>query len=318
LSQVDEYIGVAAVLKPMAGRYLKDRAWLYAAFVVFIAVVSSIILLLPYETVYVRDRTYLRLFLGTIIVCLGVFFIGILYNVLTWMHGKGLTGAPEGRLLRTIARSLRAAFSRRLGRILSVFVKDAVYLSKLKERSVTRWSMHLLILGGFIATFVLDLVVTFSLDIVHYEPMLSNGGWAKVWIRDFAFDLAGLMMLAGLVIAAVRRFVVRPKIVRTELSDATSILFLLAVVLGGFILEGMGIAGSIPGHQADGTYSFVGYIFSKAMPATAGQYYDAAWLIHGLMSALLIAYIPFSKLFHMVATPIAIEAEAMLPHEVRA
>jgi nitrate reductase gamma subunit len=31
------------------------------------------------------------------------------------------------------------------------------------------------------------------------------------------------------------------------------------------------------------------------------------------MSALLIAYIPFSKLFHMIATPVAIEADKMLP-----
>jgi nitrate reductase gamma subunit len=34
------------------------------------------------------------------------------------------------------------------------------------------------------------------------------------------------------------------------------------------------------------------------------------------MSALLIAYIPFSKLFHMIATPVAIEADKTLP-EVR-
>jgi nitrate reductase gamma subunit len=53
------------------------------------------------------------------------------------------------------------------------------------------------------------------------------------------------------------------------------------------------------------------------MPASVGQYYDQAWLAHGVLSALLIAYIPFSKLFHMIATPIAIEVEKMLPSEVR-
>ncbi len=298
------------------GRYLKDRAWLYALFVLLVVAVSLIIILLPYETVYVRDRAYLGLFIATIVVSLAVFFFGMLFNFLTWMNGKGLTGTPEDRLLRTLLRSIRFAISRRFGRILSVFMKDALYLSKLKDRSVTRWAMHLLILGGFVATFVLDIVVTFSLDIVKFQPMIDDDGWAKVWIRDFAFDLAGLMMLSGLVIATVRRFVVRPKIVRTEVSDAASILFLLAVVLGGFILEGMGIAGAVPGHRADDTFSFVGYLFSKAMPSTIGQYYDQVWLVHGLMSALLIAYIPFSKLFHMFASPIAIEAEKMLPSGV--
>ena len=295
------------------GRYLKDRTGLYALFVLLVVAASLVILLLPYGTVYVQDRAYLMLFLATVVVCVAIFFFGILYNFLMWMHGKGLTGTPERRLLRTAFRSLRFALSRRFGRMLSVFVKDAIYLSKLKERSVTRWSMHLLILGGFIATFVLDLVVTFSLDIIKYQPMIADDGWAKIWIRDFAFDLAGLMMLAGLLIATVRRFVLRPAIIKTEASDSASIFFLLAVVLGGFVLEGIGIAGTVPGHQSNETYSFVGYLFSKAMPSTVGQYYDQAWLVHGLMSALLIAYIPFSKLFHMVATPIAIEAEKMLP-----
>jgi nitrate reductase gamma subunit len=112
------------------------------------------------------------------------------------------------------------------------------------------------------------------------------------------------------------RFVIRPKIVRTELPDAASVLFLLAVVVGGFLLEGMGIAGRIPGHNSSEVYSFLGYAFSLAMPASVGQYYDQVWLVHGVMSALLIAYIPFSRLFHMIATPIAIEVQELLPSEV--
>jgi hypothetical protein len=199
---------------------------------------------------------------------------------------------------------------------MSAHFKDTVYLSKLKDRSATRWAMHLLILGGFGATFLLDLVVTFSLDFVKWGPMVDPEGWAKLWVRDFAFDLTGAMMLAGLLIAAGRRFLVRPKMLRTELPDATSILFLLAVVVGGFVLEGIGIAGSVPGHASDNAYSFLGYAFSLVTPASAGQYYDQVWLVHAVMSSLLIAYIPFSKLFHMIATPIAIEADRVLPSGV--
>ena len=298
-------------------RYLKDRISLYLLFFGVVLVISLVILLLPYETVYVQDETYLDVFLVVIVACVFVFFLGTLFNVLLWMSGKGLVGTPEGRLLRLLPRTLRFIFSRRFWRILAVFLKDAFYLSKLKGRSFTRWSMHLLILGGFAAMFILDLLVTFSLDFLKYQPMIEDGGWAKLWIRDFGFEIVGLMMLAGLTIAAVRRFILKPKMVRTELPDATSILFLLAVVLGGFILEGIGIAGRIPGHQVDQVYSFVGYAFAQLMPDSAGQYYNQAWLVHGVMSALLIAYIPFSKLFHMIATPIAIEADKMLPSGVR-
>jgi len=293
--------------------YLKDKLWLYVPLFAVVLSACAIILVLPYETVYVRDEVYLDAFLVTVSVCVAVFILGTLYNVLLWMHGKGLSGSPEGRLVDLFKRSVRFFLSRRFGRALSVFLKDALYLSRLKDRSVLRWLMHLLILGGFAVMFVLDLAVTISLDFLKYEPMIADDGWAKLWLRDFGFDLVGTMMLLGLLIAAVRRFVFRPKIVRTELPDAASILSLLAVVLGGFILEGIGIAGDIQGHQIGDEYSFMGYAFSLVTPESLGDYYDEAWLIHGVMSALLIAYIPFSKLFHMIATPIAIEADRMLP-----
>lgn len=298
-----------------SGSHLSERAGLYVLFSAGVALFSAVVLLLPYETVYVRDRAYLTVFLVTVMVCTAVFLLGTMWNALLWMRGKGLTTTPERRLLRVLVMAVRALLSKRLGRALAVLFRDALYLSKLKDRSALRWFMHLMILGGFLAMFALDLLVTFCLDIVKYAPMIEDDGWAKLWFRDFGFDLVGLMMLVGLTIAALRRFAFKPKIVRTELPDAASILFLLAVVLGGFVLEGMGIAGAIPGHESPPEYSFVGYAFSLLMPESFGQHYDQAWLVHGVMSALLIAYIPFSKLFHMLATPLAIEVEGLMTKE---
>ena len=299
------------------GRYLSEKASLYVPFFVAVLLVSLVILVLPYDTVYVRDRTYLRAFLVTIVLCVAVFLLGTLYNILFWMRGKGLVTSPEKRLLGLVWRAARLVLSRMFAKALAVFLRDALYLSKLKGRSLTRWFMHLMILGGFLLMFALDLLVTLSMDILGYSPMIDEGGWAKLWLRDFGFELAGAMMLVGLLVAAARRFALRPKMVRTELPDAASILFLLAVVLGGFVLEAMGIAGGIPGHTIDQEYSFLGYAISLALPASSAEWYDAAWLVHGVMSALLIAYIPFSKLFHMIATPIAIELEGLMSEEAR-
>jgi nitrate reductase gamma subunit len=293
--------------------YLKDRLWLYLPFFGAVLIVCAVILVLPYETVYVQDEAFLDMFLVTVSVCVAIFMFGTLYNILIWMLGKGLSGSAERRLVRVAWKSIKFFLSRRFGRAVSVFLKDGLYLSRLKERSALRWLMHILILGGFAIMFALDLAVTVSLDFLKYEPMIQDDGWAKLWLRDFGFDLVGAMMLVGLLIAAFRRFVVKPKIVRTELPDAASILFLLAVVVGGFVLEGIGIAGNIEGHEIGDQYSFMGYAFSLITPDSLGAYYDEAWLIHGIMSALLIAYIPFSKLFHLIATPIAIEADRMLP-----
>ena len=291
------------------------RLPLYALLAAVISLFTAIILLLPYETVYVRDEAYLSFFLAVIVICCAVFVLGIASNALLWMRGRGLVGTPEARLVRTLYAALRVILSRKLWRSLRVFVVRAFYISDLRAVGFSRWLAHFLILGGCAAMFVLDLIVTVSLDVLRYGPMIDEDGWAKLLVRDFAFDLVGLAVLVGLCMAVVRRYMVRPKQVRTDASDTVSILFLLAVVAGGFVLEGMGIAGQIPGHTANTEYSFVGYILSLGMPASAGEYYDAAWLVHGVMSALLIAYIPFSKLFHMIASPLAIEVDDMLSEE---
>jgi len=300
------------------GVYLRERAWLYLPFLSATALICAVILALPYDTVYVRDRTYLSAFLVIVVMCTMVFLFGTLFNVLTWMRGKGLVTSAERRLLRSALKAVRLLLSKSFAKATAIFVRDALYLSKLKERSVSRWFMHIMILGGFVLMFLLDLVVTLCLDIVKCEPMILEDGWAKLWIRDFGFEIAGAMMLLGLVIAAIRRFGLRPKELRTELPDAVSILFLLAVVFGGFVLEAMGIAGSIPGHEQHTEYSFLGHSLALIMPASSGNLYDAAWLVHSVMSALLIAYIPFSKLFHMIATPVAIELEGLLAEEASA
>jgi len=300
------------------GAYLSERAWLYLPFFSATTLICAVILALPYDTVYVRDRAYLSAFLVIVVICTLIFLFGTLFNILAWMRGKGLVTSAERRLLNLTLRAMRFVLSKSFARATAIFLRDALYLSKLKERSVSRWFMHFMILGGFVLMFFLDLVVTLFLDIVRYEPMILEDGWAKLWIRDFGFEVAGAMLLLGLVIATIRRFGLRPKELRTELPDAVSILFLLAVVFGGFVLEAMGIAGSIPGHEQHTEYSFLGHALALIMPASSGDFYDAAWLVHGVMSAMLIAYIPFSKLFHMIATPIAIELEGLLAREVPA
>ena len=289
---------------------------LYIALAVLIAVFTAAVLLLPYDTVYVQEEAYLLWFLVVMSVCFAVFLLGVTANVLLWMRGKGLVGTPESRLLLLVSRAFRMAFSRRLPGLLRAFLKEAMYISKLRSLSRSRWLAHFLILGGFAVMLVLDIVVTICLDLFSWGPMIESDGWAKLLVRDLAFDIAGLMMLVGLCMAIMRRFVLRPKQLLTESADVASLSFLLFIVAGGFVLEGMGIDGAIPGHESDNAYSFVGLAFSYVTPDSAGQYYDQAWLVHGVLSALFVAYIPFSKLFHMIAAPITITLERLATREV--
>jgi nitrate reductase gamma subunit len=82
------------------------------------------------------------------------------------------------------------------------------------------------------------------------------------------------------------------------------VLFLLFVVVSGFVVEGMRIAGS--GMQPFHAVSFVGYAFALFIPArdwlgTAA--YEVLWQVHVLGSCLFLAYIPLKRLIHSCATP---------------
>jgi hypothetical protein len=87
--------GMSSTTEP-AGRWP-----LYLILVVLLSAFTSVVLLLPYDTVYVQDRAYLQWFLVVIIVCVVFFVIGVVSNALLWMRGRGLVGTPESRLLRT-------------------------------------------------------------------------------------------------------------------------------------------------------------------------------------------------------------------------
>jgi nitrate reductase gamma subunit len=80
---------------------------------------------------------------------------------------------------------------------------------------------------------------------------------------------------------------------------------LLIVVIGGFVQEGIGMTSNLPSHDSPGIYSFVGAAFSAVLPSVSMETYSQLWFVHAIASLALIAYIPFSKLFHSFAAPLA-------------
>lgn len=282
---------------------------------VILVIVSSVILALPYSNTYLgdygADEIYLNLFVYLAVVSTAVLILGLFYNVMIWMEGR-VTDAdpaahPAKKFFISLRRLCRSIFSRDFGTILRSFLLDVILLRKFWKISKIRWILHGLILIGFIGMLLLDIIVTFALEVFEQRSFTDPTGWGKLWIRDFGFDLFGLMILVGLVGAVIRRFVIRPRQLVTGAEDILSVLLLLIVVLSGFVLEGIGMASRIPGHESPELYSFVGYAFSAISPSVSVDAYAQLWFMHALVSLALIMYIPFSKLFHMFAAPLAMQ-----------
>lgn len=282
--------------------------------------VTFVILSLPFEDTYIGesgvDGAYETAFVVMAAAATIILLLGLFYNAMAWMEGR-LSGIGDdvprsGKLVISVRRFLGAVFSRDFARQLRIFVSEGLLLNKLRRISKFRWLFHAFILFGFLGIFLLDIVATIGVDLLKAGSFTDPLGWGKLWIRDFGFELFGLMLLIGLIAAAGRRFIQRPKQLVTGQEDVMSILLLLLVVLSGFILEGIAMTSHMPGHESPWAYSFVGAAFAQVLPAVSVQVYAQLWLVHAAISVAFIAYIPFSKLFHLFAAPLAIQLEGIV------
>ncbi len=134
--------------------------------------------------------------------------------------------------------------------------------------------MHLLIVIGA----GLLLFVT-AMDVIsHYVVDFSHGGTYLAF--SFLGDLGGVLLLIGVAIALVRRYIQRPDRLDSTPDDAIALALVVIVVLTGFILEGARIAAAAsPSEWA--RWSFLGYSFSKifsgASPGTQLAWYQSLW-----------------------------------------
>ena len=191
-------------------------------------------------------------------------------------------------------------------RMRQTLMDDVILHRSLLSVSGFRWFKHTLIFWGFSLMFGVEIVAVFV------REALPAFGLPDVWedlghpVRlafDFAYDLTGLMVLVGCILALAWRLKVNGT-PEQKFTDTPTALFLFFVVISGFLLEGARIAGT--GGDAVNAASFVGVIFAKLFDgggALDGGIHDGLWFIHVLGSCAFIAYVPVKRLIHSCATP---------------
>ena len=113
-------------------------------------------------------------------------------------------------------------------------------------------------------------------------------------------DLLGLSGIICSIIFFVRRLIVKDKGFDTKNEDYISLIIIFAIYCSGFLVEGARIAIMGPEYSK---FSPIGGIISHFFPASAGVL-NAIWQIHFIIVLLLIAYIPYSKMFHLITAPL--------------
>jgi nitrate reductase gamma subunit len=109
-------------------------------------------------------------------------------------------------------------------------------------------------------------------------------------------------------IAIARRYLVAEVKRVTSAEDLLFLFLFLFIVITGFFLEGIRLAALQPQNM---DYSYVGTWFSGLVgevwknPFTQ---YRRVWILHTGAVLFLIAYLPFSKFFHMISAQVSVAA----------
>ena len=207
-----------------------------------------------------------------------IFLLGIWFHVSIW-----LAGTKRNKL----------SFSKT--GIINL-LKDGLFGRRILKGDFFAGLMHVFIMWGFIGLFAGTVLSTTDYWLIHF---LSGNTYLSY---SFCLEIFGLMFIAGLLIAFVRRYIARVSRLENRSQDFWILILLFACGLTGFMVEGARLAVQMPEWES---YSFAGVIFSFLISSKdqAAALYPFIWWLHILVSLFLIAWFPFSKLFHSLAAP---------------
>ena len=185
-----------------------------------------------------------------------------------------------------------------IGRRIKTVIKETFSHGRILRDKLPGWS-HFVIFWGFVimlfGTFIVALQADFGLQIFYGNFYL---------ILSLLMDLGGFFALAGIVVFAWRRYVQKPDRLDNRKDDGWALLLIGAILFTGFIVEGLRIAATGDPWVA---WQPVGYVVSLLFSGMTVEQMQAwhkfLWWFHMMIAMAFIAYIPYSKLVHIILIP---------------
>ncbi len=249
------------------------------------------------------------------IVSLIIFLVGLVMGFSVWLTGS-LPGEgsanPLYKGLKLLGHALMTIFSLKIALIIRAMILDVLLQRRLYRQSKARWLIHSLIFLPFVFRFTWGLVALMA--------SLWKPEWPWVWAMidknhagtAFLFDLTGIMVLFGVTLAVIRGLLKRSDSLPGLPRQGYLALGLLGGILViGYVTEGVRIA--MTGAPGDAQSAFVGYGLSLLFLGASGltEAYGYIWYIHAMLAGAFVAYLPFSRLFHIIMAPVVLAMNAV-------
>ncbi len=220
-----------------------------------------------------------------------IFGYGVYQRILSWKKGK-----PDDERLSNPAYRL-------------FFTIKELILQKSVRESRFPAIFHSFIFYSFIV-----LLITTSIIALDYDFGTSLFKGCVYIFFTVAAEIAGVLILVGVLMAAKRRYIDKPETLETGFADTLALLLLALIVVTGFVAEGVRI--SVAGDMWQ-MFSPVGRwtssLFSNLSVQQGEALHKNVWWFHTILVFGWIAVIPYTKFFHLVLLPANIFFSKMKP-----
>jgi nitrate reductase gamma subunit len=293
------------------------------------------------------------------LIMLGLFALEVLFILSVWLRSR-VPGVPaEASRWRKLGAAagiaLGIVFSRRIWTLLRSLLVDGMVHQRLYQKNVRRWLAHIMVFGSFLLLGILStitgVVVEFlplfgmSPEQAASLPLIGQTFHADVWWVALVNELLGLVVLAGMILIIVRRYVAKDPQLRTITADHIMISLLTLVAVGGFLAETFrlladyttpaGLFAPDPSMLSPDKFpavliptwgpqwGFLGYALAwlfgllKIGPETWAVLHNLFFWLHFAVVTALLYYLPFSRFIHIIMSPVIVAYNTMLEREGR-
>jgi len=300
-----------------------------------------------------------------------IFLLAFVFKASGWFTkeiGRGARKFTSSQRITSAAKGILGIFfSAKIVLVLKAVLVDVLLQARVFKEDVWRWLAHMLIFYGFMLLLLLHALESQISEVIFADY------YATVNPFFFLRDFFGAMVLTGVGMAALRRYVRKPRRLRTGPRDHYAIAILALIMLSGIGLLGLKItshgefmimvedyaglddeeeiqaleavwvqdygvvsAGLQPPFDEDlletgrevhesncldchapAQWAFTGFAAAKIIKPIA-IWLDRIggvtilWYIHIIACFAGLAYLPFSKMFHIICTPLSLIASRVM------
>lgn len=225
-----------------------------------------------------------------------IFFILLVLTIFSWGIYK------RARLWRIGKDDNRS--DKMWARIKSLLVEGIAHRRILQD--LYPGSLHLLIFLGFMVPLTAVVITQFMFTL---PPSLAR-------LLSLVLDIIAFLAIVSLLLAIYRRYITRPPRLDNRFDDFITLILILSILFTGLILESLRL--SVVGEDVH-AWAPVGKILATLLNITGLEMDTKGFLamvvfrIHFFLVLATIAYIPYSKLFHIVSSPINMIFRSLKP-----